>query len=98
MQPSLDALLAKRRDRAIAIILGVKERECDMRLSHEQSNKLRKVVLDQLNEFYDIVVDVMKSFDSDDIVMNDMYLNKLDQVHEGVKAIHRSLGKSNASV
>lgn len=81
MQASLDALLAKRRDRAIAIILGVKERECDSRLSPDQSSKLRKVVLDQLNEFYDIVVDIMRSLDTGDVVLNDVYLGKIDEMH-----------------
>lgn len=90
MQASLDSLLAKRRDRAIAIILGVKERECDARLSPDQSQKLRKVVLDQLNEFFDLVVDIMRSFDTGDVVINDQYLSKLDEIHRVVMKTNRA--------
>lgn len=78
---SLDSLLARRRDRAIAIILGVKERECDARLSPEQSGKLRKVVLDQLNEYHDLVADVVRSLDTGDVVLNDIYLTKIDDIY-----------------
>lgn len=80
----IDELLAKRRDRAIAIILGVKERECDKFLSKESSAKLRKVVLDQVNESFDLVQDVLRSFDNGDVVLNEDYMRKLDEIHEHV--------------
>jgi hypothetical protein len=69
-----DKLLARRRDRAIAIILGVKERECDPYLPEEASRKLRKVVLDQFNEFSALVEDIADS----GVVLNQEYLAKLD--------------------
>lgn len=84
MQPVLSDILAKRRDRSIAIILGVKERECDQYLPPEAKAKLRKVVLDQMNEFYDLCCDVMRSLDSGDAVLNERYLEKLDEIHRVV--------------
>lgn len=85
----LTDVLAKRRDRAIAIILGVKERECDPFLKDSPggkiaSDKLRKVVLDQMNEMHDLYLDVMKSYDNGEVVLNEDYLAKLDAIHEAV--------------
>jgi hypothetical protein len=59
-------ILRKRRDRAIAIILGLKEREVDPLLLQEPggsraSAMMRKVVLDQINDFYDMALDVASS-------------------------------------
>ncbi len=89
MQPVLSDVLARRRDRALAIILSLKERECDPHLPREASQKLRKVVLDQFNEFYDLCVDVMKSLDDGDITLNAHYLDRmvarLDDIYEQVK-------------
>lgn len=77
-------LLAKRRDRAIAIILGIKEREIDPHLPPAARAKLRKVILDQLNEFYDLTLDLVATLDRDDVVINDLYLTKLTEIHEAV--------------
>lgn len=86
MQQVLTDILAKRRDRAIAIVLGVKERECDRHLPAEASHKLRKVVLDQFNELHDLAIDLIKSLDTNGIVLNEIYLQKLDEIHDAVMA------------
>lgn len=80
----LPEMLGKRRDRAISIILGVKERECDPYLTREQSQKLRKVVLDQVNDLVDFALDVYHSLDTGDVVLNETYLEKLDKVYEAI--------------
>lgn len=84
MQQVLADVLAKRRDRAAAIILGVKERECDRHLPDHVKAKLRKVVLDQLNEFYDLCLDLMRSLDTGEVVLNELYLRKIDEMHQAV--------------
>lgn len=85
MQPGLRDLLEKRRNRAIAIILGVKERELDAHLPPAASQKLRKVVLDQLNEFHDIALDVLEALsDNSGVVLNELYLEKIDAIYEEV--------------
>lgn len=68
--------LAKRRDRAIAIILSYKERECDGFLPDYISRELRKVILDQVNDICDLAFDLI----DDDIVINEEFLNKLDEI------------------
>ena len=70
--------LGKRRDRAIAIILSYKERECDDYLPDYVSRELRKVVLDQINDIVELAFDMINY----DIVLNDEFLDKLDEILE----------------
>lgn len=70
--------LGKRRDRAIAIILSYKERECDDYLPERVSQDLRKVILDQINDIVDLAFDMINY----DIVLNDEFLDKLDELLE----------------
>lgn len=96
MQPVLADVLARRRDRSIAIILGVKERECDKHMTTEASGKLRKVILDQLNEYHDFVMDVCKSLDNNnDVVLNEIYLDKIDAMYEQVVRRRIMIADSN---
>lgn len=87
MQQLLGDILAKRRDRAIAIVLGVKERECDRHLPPEARTKMRKVVLDQFNDFHDLSMDLIRSLDNGDVVLNELYLEKLDQIYSTLKGM-----------
>lgn len=85
MQQVLVDILAKRRDRAIAIVLGVKERECDRFLPPQAQTKLRKVVLDQLNDLHELAMDLIRSLDSNtDAVINEVWLQKIDEIHDAV--------------
>jgi hypothetical protein len=72
-------LLAKRRDRCIAIILAVKEKQIDRHLPAPQRALLRKVILDQLNDFYDMAVDLIA--DEPEYVVNELYLERLDAIN-----------------
>lgn len=80
----LPEMLARRRDRAISIVLGLKERECDSYLPKETSQKLRKVVLDQFNDLVDFAMDVCNSLDTGEIVLNEEYLKKIDELHDSI--------------
>lgn len=80
----LNDMLKRRRDRAISIVLATKERECDTYLPREVSMRLRKVVLDQLNELADFAIDVCNSLDTGEVVLNEDYLSKLDEIHNVV--------------
>lgn len=79
-----EELVERRKDRAIAIILRLKEAECDEFLPPAVKTKLRKVILDQLNDLADVMFDVIKSLDAGDVVLNEMYLEKILEVHEAV--------------
>lgn len=78
MQPVLSEVIARRRDRAIAVLLGVKEREIDQFLPPEAKSLLRKAILDQMNDFHAFVVDVMRSLDTGEVIVNELYMEKLD--------------------
>lgn len=82
MQPALEHMLKKRRDRSIATILGVKEREIDPHLPERSRQMLRKVVLDQFNDFYALVMDVASSLDTGEVTLNEIYLEKIDRIHD----------------
>lgn len=87
MQTAIAEMLAKRRDRAIAIILGVKEREIDAHLPKEAQAKLRKVILDQVNDLFDVAMELMASLDSGESVVNQLWLDKVDILHQDVSAM-----------
>lgn len=84
MNVILKDMLSRRRDRSIAIVLAMKERDCDGHLPRDASAKLRKVVLDQFNEFADFAIDVCNSLDTEDVVLNEDWLMKLDEIHQVV--------------
>jgi hypothetical protein len=81
-------ILKKRRDRAIAIVLSVKEREIDPLLKQVQGGEraakaMRKVVLDQFNDFFDMALDVAMSGESATFEFNaDIWLKRFDELEE----------------
>ncbi len=81
MQDSVKELLGRRRNRSIAIILTTKEQECDQYLPEDASFRLRKAVLDQLNEFHDLCIDLMESL-STSAIMNDIWLAKIEDIYD----------------
>lgn len=68
--------LGKRRDRAIATILSYKEDECDYYLPEDVSSGLRKMILSQINDVCDLAFDLI----DDDIEVNQLFLDKLDEI------------------
>ena len=87
MQPVLLEMMARRRDRCIAVILGLKERECEQYLPREASEKLRKVILDQINDFYSFNLDICNSLDVETVIPNEEYYKRLDEIHRMVSEI-----------
>lgn len=70
--------LGKRRDRAIATILGFKEDECDYYLPDDVSKELRLVILDNINDVCDLAFDLM----DDKVDINQYFLDVLDKLEE----------------
>ncbi|QBQ74871.1 hypothetical protein [Caudovirales GX15bay] len=97
-----DEILKKRRDRAIAIILTIKEREVDPILAaqpqgRQASQALRKVVLDQINDFYDIALDVASSSDADRYEFNpDVWSRRIEgRLQDLGQAVHALMANGN---
>lgn len=83
-------LLRRRRDRAIAICLGLKEREVDQFLPPAVAQKLRKVILDQFNGFYEDCLDVSGAADAT-VVTNQIYLDKLERIHGEIASVREAI-------
>ena len=71
-----EQLIKKRKDRAIGIVLRVKEREIDPILDElpngdRLSARLRKVILDQFNELAELACDVASSGEAGTFWFND---------------------------
>jgi len=85
-----DEILKKRRDRAIAIVLSIKEREVDPQLADTDAGRaasraMRKVVLDQLNDFCEIALDVAASGDVPNFEFNpEVWMRKINDIHHVV--------------
>lgn len=88
MSTNLDRL-NHRRNRSIAAILSYKEQHIDASLSAEQRTMLRKVVLDNVNELYEVAADIID--DNGGVLFNELYQRKIDEVHAGVIEIAASL-------
>lgn len=89
-----DEILKKRRDRACAIILGVKERELDPILKgtpegDRASKAMRKAVLDQVNDFYDLALDIVNSSEAKNFEFNaDVWMLRIEgTLQEGLNKI-----------
>jgi hypothetical protein len=97
-----EEILKKRRDRAIAIILSVKEREVDPKLPNgpegrRASDALRKVILDQVNGFYDLARDIASSsevetFEFNPEIWTRRIEGRLDDIHHAVASLSSNGG------
>jgi hypothetical protein len=72
--------LNRRKDRSIAIILGQKERDCDQYLPNDVSIRMRKVILDQINDLHDFAVDMLRSSEAG--IPNKEYFDRLEKLLE----------------
>lgn len=84
-------LIKKRKDRAIGIVLRVKEREIDPILDElpngdRLSARLRKVILDQFNEFAELACDVASSGEAKNFWFNDeLWEKRFEAIFEGLE-------------
>lgn len=69
-------LLERRMKRCIATILSAKERDIDRYIPDDVANAFRKTILDQINEFYCLVVDIYNQN------INQEFLEMLEMVED----------------
>lgn len=79
-------LITERRKRLVASIMGHAEREFYTQLSPQQQADFRRKVLGSVDEFADLVRDLLK-VTGDDVVVNDHVLRLLEQLHDGQRAL-----------
>lgn len=75
MNDAVKETLRKRKDRMAAIILGAWE---------SNDRDFRKVVLDQVNDYHDLVINLMNIVDDNSVVLNEEYVRKLDELYEHI--------------
>jgi predicted transcriptional regulator len=80
MDDGYRALLSKRKNRTLAIMLSEKEDVVDDFLPEDISQELRKMILDHVNDFHDFCVDLIESMDQG-MVVNQIAAERLDQIY-----------------
>lgn len=83
-------LIAARGNRVTASILGYLEEQVYRQVPQiptELQKRIRQVVLDQVNGFKDLAIDIVKS-DTDHI--NEHWATMLAQIHDGVQKLQKA--------
>lgn len=80
-------LVATRGNRCSAAILGWIEDNLyqEYEIDQPMQRRLRQQVLDQINMFKDLSMDIVKS---ETAVINEVYAQKLDEIHEELRALN----------
>lgn len=69
-------LLEKRKNKCIATILSVKEKEYDPHLTKEDAAQFRKIILDEINDFFNLANDLLGDN------MNEFYLDMVEMLED----------------
>jgi hypothetical protein len=84
--PMMIKLITERRKRLVASILGHAEREFYSQLNATQRGEFRAKVLSSVDEFADLVRDLLK-VTGEDAVVNEHVLDLLEQLHTKVNRL-----------
>ncbi len=76
-------LIAMRGNRTTAVVLSWLEDNVYEFLDEDLQHRTRQMVLDNINAFKDLGIDIVKS---DTAYMNEIWLEKIDELHEAIKA------------
>lgn len=77
-------LIAIRGNRTTAVILSWLEDNAYSYLPEDVQKEARRLVLDQINGFKDLAIDVVKA---DTSMINEVWVEKLDEIQKAIKAI-----------
>jgi hypothetical protein len=80
-------LVATRGNRCSAAVLGWIEENLykEYEIDSAMQRRLRQQVLDQINMFKDLSMDIVKS---ETAVINEVYVQKLDEIHAELRALN----------
>jgi len=92
MADQMARLISERRKRLVATILGHAEREFFDQLSVPQQQEFRRNTLQAIDEFSDLMRDVLK-VTGEDVVINGHALTLLQQIHDGQRAMMKKRGE-----
>ena len=78
----------KRRDRVLATILSYKEENIDQYLPPELRQQLRRVIMSNINDFNDLVLDMLKATEAEPVTeWNTLYFAQLSRIENGIKEL-----------
>lgn len=80
-------LVAKRGNRVTASILGFLEETLyrdHPEITTKEQKKIRQVILDGINEFKDLAIDIVKS---ETAIVNELWVQKIDELHKDLRHI-----------
>lgn len=90
MADQMMRLITERRKRLVATIMGHAEREFFDRLTTQQQQDFRRKTLQAIDDFADLMRDVLK-ITGEDVVVNGHALDLLQQIHDGQRTLARRL-------
>lgn len=90
MADQMARLIAERRKRLVATIMGHAEREFFDRLTPQQQQDFRRKTLGAIDDFADLMRDVLK-ITGEDVVVNGHALELLEKIHDNQRAIAKRL-------
>lgn len=79
-------LIAARGNRCTAAILGWMENHVKDDLTDAQWRAMRQQVMEQINGFKDLAIDVVKS---DTAYVNELWMEKLESLHDDLRSLRR---------
>lgn len=91
-QTQMGRLIGERRKRLVASILGHAEREFFAQLTPQQQREFRAKVLGSVDEFADLMRDVLK-ITGEDVILNDHALQLLEALHDQQRQLKAQLTK-----
>lgn len=84
-------LLDRKKNRMIRVILGTKERLHPEGVCPDDEGVFRKVVLDEVNDFFEQVADIVDQLQHDrTITVNQLFLDKLDEIKSELSRVQET--------
>jgi hypothetical protein len=84
----LIGLLDRKKNRLIRVILGTKERLYPDDVCPDDGGAFRKVVLDEVNAFFEQVAEIVDTLQHDrTITVNQLFLDKIDELREELRSL-----------
>jgi hypothetical protein len=82
-------LLERKKNKMIRVVLGTKERLHPEGICPDDEGVFRKVVLDEVNDFFEQVCDIIDQLQHDrTITVNQLFLDKLDEIKDELARAH----------
>lgn len=82
MQEKVKSIIESRSKRVCRVILDAKDEFCDANMDHEDSMVFRETVLDQVNDFKNLCIQLVEAVDVGAVSVNELWLEKLDEIHK----------------